>query len=146
MYTERLSEQIAVVGTIDPALRDNTTADSDVIDMKLWRRVLFLVLLGATDIVVDFALRGSNNSDGSSSAAITGKSVTQLSATDDNEQVMVEITAEELETAGYRYVFGRVTIGDGTLGANVAVAVLAGEGRYRPASDHDLASVSEIVA
>jgi hypothetical protein len=46
---------------------------------------------------------------------------------------------------GRRYVSARVTVADGTLGGNVAVAALAGVARYEPASDNDLATVVQII-
>lgn len=141
----RISEQLALVGTVDPLLRDDTTVNTDVIDLKNVFRVAFLVGVGATDITVDFAVRVSNNADGSSDAALSGASVTQYSATDDGKWKWVEVDAITVKAAGYRYIFGKFTVGNGTTGANVTCVALA-QTRYGPATDFDLADVAEVVA
>jgi hypothetical protein len=145
-----LTEQLALVGSVSPQLIDNNTADTEWIDMSKWRRVAFLLLVGATDITLDFKLRASAASDGSNPVDISGYAVTQLTAAGgDNDRVWIEITAAKMATlnsgAGYRYLSGRVTVGDGTLGANVAVAAFGAVARYEPASDGDLASVVETI-
>lgn len=141
----KLYEQVALVGTVDPLLRDNTTANTDVIDLKNYSRVAFLVGVGATDITVDFAVRQSNNSDGSSDAALSGASVTQWTATDDGKWKWVDVDAIAVKAAGYRYIFGKFTVGDGTLGANCTCVAL-GLPRYGPATEYDLSDVAEVVA
>ena len=147
--TQALTEQLALVGRVSPQLVDNNTQDTAWIDMSKFRRVAFLLLLGATDIVVDFKLRSATDSSGTGAADISGKAITQLTATDDNKETWNEIRADEMAAlasgAGRRYVSARVTVGDGTLGGNVAVAALAGVARNEPAADNDLATVVQIV-
>ena len=74
-------------------------------------------------------------------------SITALGNADDDEQVVVEVAGQDL-TEGYRYVVGQMTIGNtgaGTLTCDLAAICLGDTARYKPASDYDLASVSEIV-
>ncbi len=150
VMTQALTEQLALVGSVSPQLIDNNTADSDWIDMSKYRRVAFLLLLGATDITVDFKLRSSALANGSNPADIPNYAVTQLTAAGgDDDRVWIEITAEKMAMlnsgAGHRYVSARVTVGDGTAGAYVCIAAFAGVARHEPASDGDLASVVQIV-
>jgi hypothetical protein len=143
-YTEQLSEGLAVVSTIDPQLLDNATANGDYVDMSKFRRVMFVFAVGAIDAVLDFSLREAQDTGGTGEAAITGKAITQFTATDDNKQAIIEVAAEEL-SAGYRYVRPRVVGADGAAGGQIVVIGLGGNARFSPASDNDLASVAEII-
>lgn len=146
MTQERLSEQLAVIATIDPDAYGTGNETSDVIDMQLHRRIMFIVQAGtlATNATLDFGVYGDTASGGSYSTLITGKSITQLTeaGTDSDKQVIVEVTSEEVIAQGLRYIRGSLTLG--TAGGDVAVLALAGNSRYSPATD--LTSVDEIVA
>jgi len=144
-YTTRLSEQLAVVATIDPDAYSAGAQNSDSIDMKNFRRVIFIVLAGdlGTDATLDFKVQES--ADGSSWSDLSGKAITQLTQAggDSNKQAIVEVAAEEL-SSGKRYVRGVMTIG--TAASDAGMVALADTARYLPASDFDLSSVDEIVA
>ncbi len=145
-YTERLSEQLAVVACIDPDAYGTGAQSSDAIDMRYHRRVIFIVQVGTlgTNATVDFKVQECATSGGSYSD-LSGKSITQLTdaGTDDDKQAIVEVAAEEMG-AGMRYLKGVLTIG--TAASDAGVIALADCTRYHPASDYDLASVDEIVA
>lgn len=145
---QRLSEGLAVVATVDPAAIAASTVNTDAIDMKNFRRVVFIVAVGTMGAggTADFAVYGDTASGGSYATAITGKSITQLTkaGSDDNKQAIVEVTAEEVSAQGLRYIRGALVIGTATSPATVIA--LAGGLRHSPASEHDLASVDEIVA
>jgi len=141
---EMLSEQLALVATIDPVSQGAGTVYTDAIDMAYWERVLFVLSVGVmgSSSTVDFGVcEGATTSP---TTAIGGKSITQLTdaSTDDNKQVIVEVRADELDPAN-RYVRGKLTVG--TAASLVSVVALA-SGYHKPASDYDLASVDEIVA
>lgn len=149
MTTSRLSERLAVLATIDPQSATAGDYDSDAVDMRLFRRALFALLVGtiSTSGTVDAKLQGSV--DGSTGwTDISGKSITQLTqaGTDSNKQVLLEITDAELANANddFRYVRLRVTTA--VAASLIAAVALGGDTRYAPASDNDLASVDEIVA
>lgn len=145
MYTEQMSENLAVVATIDPQLVDNAVKSSALVDMSKVRRLMFVVEVGATDTTVDAKLREAKDASGTDEQDLTGKAITQLGGTDDNKQVIIEVAAEELG-AGFTHVSLDVAVGDGTLGAYIAAVGLGGAARNRPVSGDDLASVAEIVA
>lgn len=141
---ERLSEALAVMAAVDPTGATGTTgtATSDVIDMDDFGSVLFVVLVGAIAATgtVDFKVEeGTSTSSFNTSTALV--SATQLGASDDNKQVIVEVPAEALST-GYRYLRGILT--QGTAASFAAVVALGGKCRHKPAKDLDLASVDEI--
>jgi hypothetical protein len=137
-----LTENVSIVATVDPQLLDDGSVTSDWIDMSLYRKVSFIVNVGATDTTFDAKLQEATDDSGTSAQDITGFAITQLTANDDNKQVVIEIDATEI-SEDYTHVALVVTAGDGTLGVNVSAVGLAYEARY-VAGDH-LASVVEVV-
>lgn len=144
MYTEQLSQGLALIATIHPASYSAKTS-SDGIDMKLFRRVMFVInsgVIGANTIAG--AVTGSTDNS-TFTTTIAGKSLTAgtFSGTvDNNHEAIIEVTAEECEAAGVRYIRLDLTPSGAALLSAVA---LAGVVRYSPASDYNLASVNEIV-
>ena len=55
---EMLSEQLALVATIDPVSQGAGTVYTDAIDMSCWERVLFVLSVGVmgSSSTVDFAV------------------------------------------------------------------------------------------
>ncbi|MFO0929154.1 MAG: hypothetical protein U0736_19380 [Gemmataceae bacterium] len=136
------SERLTVCGVIDPQTANNTTKTTGNIDLSKFHEAAFVLLVGTIDSTVDFKLQES--ADGSTGwADISGKGITQLTATDDNKQVLVNLKAEELST-GKRYVRGLATLGNGTSQALCAVA-LGVKPRFGPASDDKAATLAQIV-
>jgi hypothetical protein len=136
------TEQFALVATIDPATVANTELFSDVIDMSRWGQVMGVALLGnMASETIDFKSY-TCDSGGSSRAAL--KNATQLAASasaNDNTQLVINIRNEDLQTSGARYiVFGLVT--GGASGGPASVVAFGTDGRFQPASDFDLASVT----
>lgn len=144
MYTEQLSQGLALIATIHPASYSAKTS-SDGIDMKLFRRVMFVInsgVIGANTIAG--AVTGSTDNS-TFTTTITGKSLnsgTFSGTVDNNHEAIIEVTAEECEAAGVRYIRLDLTPSGAALLSAVA---LAGVVRYSPASDYNLASVNEIV-
>ena len=148
MYTERLSEALAIVACIDPDANGTGALESDVIDMRYHRRVMFIVQVGtmASTSTLDFKVQEGLESDMSDAADLSGKSITQLTqaGTDSDKQAIVEVTAEEVAAAGGRYIWGVMTIA--AAASDSGMVAIADSSRFSPASEYDLASVDEIVA
>jgi hypothetical protein len=141
MMTAYITEENAIAAAIDPQALDNGSLTSDWVDMRLYNRVAFVVNVGATDTTVDAKLQSATASNGTGAADIDGKAVTQLSASDDNQQVVLEIAAEEMPAdTGYCAVV--VTAGDGTTGALVSAVGVGAVPRYAPVTH--AASVAEV--
>lgn len=138
-----LSQEMAVVATIDPQLVNNTSATTDWVAVKSFKKFAFVVALGLTDITTDVILQESADG-GTTPTSITGKTVTQLTASSDNKQVILEVDTSELLSTT-THVACKVTVGNGTSGSFVSVIGLAGRARYEPASDSNLGSVAQIV-
>lgn len=152
-YTEQMSERLAIVATIDPQNASAGSLNTDVIDMRYFRRALFAVAtgaLGSAAATVDLTVYANTANSTSGGTAISGKSLAagtfSGSVGGNNKQAVVEITAEECEAAvaGGRYVYATLAVTDAA--SQVCVIVLAGDARYNPVSDYDLNSVAEIVA
>lgn len=143
--SSKLSQDLAVVATIDPQLADDATLSSDLVSMGIGEKVIFVISVGATDTTVDAKLREAQDASATGEQDLTGKAITQLSGTDDNKQAIIEVDADEL-SSGFTHVSCDVTVGNGTTGGNVSVVALRGHARYQPASNGDLASVAQIVA
>lgn len=145
IYTERLSQSLAIVATVDPASYSSQT-NSDAVDMQLFRRCLFIVSAGAIGSnTVSVVIKGGT--DGSTfPTTLTGKTLsagTFSGSGDNNTQGLIEVLDQECATQSVRYIRAEITPSGAAL---LSAVVLAGEARYEPASDYDLASVAEIVA
>lgn len=140
-----LSEQLAVVATIDPDAYSAGTYDSDAVDMSKFERAMFVVAAGdlGTSATIDFKLQESDQAAGTYTDLV-GKAITQLTqaGADSDKQAIVEIKADEL-AEGKRYVRGRLVVG--VAASDAGVVAFAGDARRRPVTDDDLASVDEIV-
>jgi hypothetical protein len=135
------SERIGVCAVVVPQSANNTTKDTGGIDLSKFHAAMFVLQLGTIDAVIDFKLQES--ADDVTYTDLTGKSITQLTGTDDNKQAVIAVRSDEL-SAGKRYVRARATLGNG-VAQLVAVLGLGVEPRYGPATDDDLATVAQVV-
>jgi hypothetical protein len=143
----KFSDDWAVVATIDPDANAAGTLTTDEIDMSKYQAVAFVVMAGAlgTSATLDFSVKGGASSNaGSHATAVTGKAITQLTqaGSDDDKQVIVEVTGEEVGAQGLRYIEGSLVTATATSDSGVLVL---GKPKFGPAHDYDLASVDEIV-
>jgi len=141
MAFERLSEQLAIVATIDPDAYATTTLTTDVFDMDVHHECMFIIQVGTNGGTVDFEVQESTATGAGTVTATAVASITQLAAADDDVQVKVSVRGEDM-TPGYSYLRGVLTLSGAT---DAGVGALADRARYKPASGNDLASVDEIV-
>lgn len=146
-YNQALSERLALISTLDPVSQGAATVTSDVIDMKNFRRVLFVLSVGAMTLngTLDMTIKGDTASNGAFATTITGKAITQLTeaGADGNKQVLVEVTAEEVAAQGFRYI--RASLVAAVAASLISLVAFGEHLRYSDAADHDLSSVDEIV-
>ena len=141
-FCERLSEQLAVVATIDPVAALTAATPTDIFSMQLHRRALFILQTGAsvgTGILCNIQ-EGVDAAMTATTAAILTLAATACTAT--ASQYLFEVSAEAMAD-GYTYLRGTF---DPTGATVLSVVVLADVERYHPASDRDLASVVSIQA
>lgn len=137
------SDAVAVAATIDPQLGDAAAYTSDWVDMGKFSAVMFILNVGATDITLDAKIQSADDSSGTNAADITSLALTQVTANDDNKQFILVVREDQLN-AGDTHVALVVTVGNGSVGAQIS-AVGLGFGSNLPAADWDLASVAQIV-
>ncbi len=158
MQNPLASEVAAVLATIDPDAYAHGAQNSDWLDLGLFDQVMAVLMTGdvPTTTSVDFKLQQATTSGGAGVKDISGKAITQIlsgSPATSDKQAVINCRADELDiTNSFRFVRAVATTADTNSPADSPVntsdmsAVLVGFGaRYEPASDHDLASVVEIV-
>ena len=139
-YCERLSEQLAIVATIDPVALAGTTAVSDVFIMTNHRRALFILQTGAAFASATVLIQENNAAAfaGTTATLLTGATGTVTAAA---SQYLYEVSAAAL---GVGYQWLRATCQGMNATDPISMVVLADVDRYKPASQFDLASVAVI--
>jgi len=156
MASEWYHQELAIVGTIDPATMSTsggtastTSAWTDAIDMDVFEKAIFIVqtnTVAASSGVTLTVYADDASATGGMTAAVA-TSTTLVNANDDS-QVWVEVDTEDMNPDNrHRYLRGKLVVAPtaGTSAtATVSAVVLAGRCRYHPASQYDLATVAQI--
>lgn len=145
MSDKTFSEEWAVVACIDPDAYTAATYTSDVVDMSLWEQIVVVTMAGTMGNGASIVTTVKDSS-ASPHAAIAGKTTTigvsgGSPTTGNDSQKVIHLRSSELNSNA-RYVTVTMQVTDATSDAGL---IIFGQGRYRPASDNDLASVAEIV-
>lgn len=157
-YSEQFSERAGILAAIDPASLGAGTYNTDIVDMRYWRRVAVIVGSGVLGdlgtLQVAVKVNTANSVSSPTPTTITGKAFTSSTfsgsgsgtAGGSQHQGIIEVTAEECENAlnEGRYLFATLTVGTAT--SLACVYIIGIDARYGPASDYDLADVKEIIA
>lgn len=141
---KRFSDSIAVLAAIDPdamAAGEVSTPWINASDFASFAAIIMVGALGAS-AAVDAKIGQATDSAGTGVKDLTGKAITQITANDG--QAIIDFKAVELDLEG-DYTHFRLTLTVGAATSDVAALVLGADARYEPASDHDAASVVEIV-
>lgn len=150
------SEQVAVIGVIDPDAYAPAALSSGWFDMSRWHAALAIMMIGdlGTACTVTGKFQQATTSGGSAKD-VTGRATSTYDQTTSpnpsNQQVKLDLLNEDLDMANdYRWAKFVMTATDETSPANATsdlAAVIIGVGpKHAPASDWDLTSVDEIVA
>jgi len=106
-----------LVDDIPPQTLDNASATTAWRDAGDADWVTAFVQVGATDITFDAKIEQATDSSGTGAKDVTSAAVTQLTATDDNKYVSIDLEPAKLDIANnFNYVRLSVTAGDGTTG------------------------------
>jgi hypothetical protein len=147
MYTEQITQRMALMNGIPPQTLNNSTANTDGIDMQASRRAMFILTIGANAGQIKAWLQESADNStwtaNGQAGAFSGSGGTNTSLTGlttANKEYTFECRDEDL-TAGKRYVRLQVTEANS---ANVLVAVTAfgAEGVHKKNSANNGANVS----
>jgi hypothetical protein len=140
MYTERFTEAHALLGTIAIAAHvgGNSTA---WIHLQNYHRVVGILFCGNVAGTVDAAFYQATDEHGTGVKAVTGKSITQLGATDDDALCAIELRTEELDVVG-GFDWVRLSCESSNVSTVYGAAVLGVVDRFAPA---DTTAWTEVV-
>ena len=148
-YTEKLSEELTLVATIDPApLAGAATIYSDVVNMAYHRRALVVLLSGPATTTKMVATAGTltifecTAAGTLASTALKTVTVTRAQTTAAmGQQKVTEVRDTELGTVHAAYTqYFKCKLVAGTNAANFGLVVLADNSRYSDAVTNDLAT------
>lgn len=145
----KASEQVAVVGNIDPDAYAASTYTTGWI--AAWNFHSFMAIVQAGDLgasaTLDAKLQQASDGSGTGAKDITGKAITQLTQAggDSNKQAVINLRPSELDLDN-GFTHFRLSMTIGTASSDAGAVVLGVGPRSGPASDHDDAAVAEIVA
>jgi hypothetical protein len=140
-FCMRLSEQLAVVATIDPQTGATGAVTSDSVAMALHRRALFILQSGA-GMTAGIAVAIQEGTVGWTAGTATILSAAATAIVAPNSQWLYEVSGEAMADGltHLRAIVTPVNVG------LFSLICLADVERYYPASDRDLASVVAIQA
>lgn len=123
----KLSEQLAILATLDPSSQAAGTATTAWVKASDFHNLMAIIDVGVfgASATVDANLQQATSSAGAGAKAITGKAITQLLAGGGNDkQATIEIRDQDLDSAnGFEYVALNVIVGTA---ATQTAAVLIG--------------------
>lgn len=141
----RPSEFCAVLAAVNPQ-SSSTAQNSSYVSVAKFHKALAIIQVGAiaSTGTFDAKLQQAKDTSGTGVKDITGKAITQLSDTGDNQQLLIDLDMAELDIAnGFHCV--RIATTPATAASLVSAVLLGFDPRFVPASDNDAATVVEIV-
>lgn len=143
------SDDVAVVGVIDPDVTTASTVTTGWIDASTFERFMAIVLAGTlgSSATIDAKLEQATDGSGTDAKDITGKAIAQLTqaGTDSDKQAIINLSADELDVSNDFSHF-RLSMTVGTATSDAGGLVLGLDAKFGTASDNDAATVDEIVA
>lgn len=136
--TSGLNEIMQPLAKIDPA--SYTTAQSTGwVAAEGHMRYAALIQVGAIASTGTFnaKLEAATSAAGAGAADITGKAITQLSDTGDNQLLMIDLSADEI--SGYSHI--RLTLTPATAATIVGAVLVGYSPRYAPVSQTNYGQV-----
>lgn len=142
------SEQIAIVGIIDPDAYGANAYNTDYIDMSKWEEIMIIGMAGdlGSSATLDFDVYEYTDASDGGENELTTKDAVQLTqaGSDSNKQIVINVRREDLNIdGGFRYIKAWMIVADATSDCGLVVVGLVP--RNAPASDNDLSTVDEIV-
>ena len=147
MINAKLSEQLAILATLDPSSQAAGAATSAWVNAANFHNLMAIVDVGAfgASATVDANLQQATSNAGAGAKAIPGKAITQLlAAGGNNRQVTIDLRDQELDSAnGFNYVALVLTVG--TAATETSAVILGGNPVSMPVSGLNQAGVVQQV-
>jgi hypothetical protein len=140
MYTEQLTQALGFCTEIDAQVINNTNKTTGAIDMSKFKRVLFVINVGAVTGggSLNFQLVEDTQSSLATATNLAGNNTSQTGFTTANKLVTFEARADQMSK---RYLGLKVTE-TGSQNVNVCVIGFGGEAVLKPGSAQNAASVN----
>jgi hypothetical protein len=140
-----LYERFAILAAVDPIDGATTARSSSWVDISKFPKFAGIALAGAITGTIDAKLEQATSNAGAGAKDVSGKAITQLTASDDNKQAVINCSQEDLDfNNGFKYV--RLTITPTGGSTNLLGGLLiGGDLRYGPPEDFDATTVAEVV-
>jgi hypothetical protein len=138
MYTEQITQRLAIGNGIAPQVINNATLNTPGIDMQLSRRAFFQVSVGAVVAGGSLTCTLQESTDNVTFTNLAGSNVSQAGLTTANKITTFEARAGQLTK---RYL--RLQVQEtGSQNVNVAVAAWGDEGVHKPNNANNGANVA----
>lgn len=151
MAENLLSERLSIIGTCDPDSYSTQTIYSDAFDMRKWRRVMVVSMVGnwATAASCVGVMYAGATSTGAWTTLL-GKTFTMTEVLlNVSGQTVINLSAAEVASTGKRWARLGVTL-SGATSVDFAAVVIGDNGRYAEPfttiAFGDLSSVDQIIA
>ena len=99
-YTERFTETNVLLDALDIANNHNGGISTEWVSLSNYHRAVVMVFTGNLTGTLDVAIWQATNAAGAGAKVVTGKAITQLAATGDYSQCIIELKTEELDVDG----------------------------------------------
>lgn len=143
----KLSENLALLGAINPSSQAVGTATSGWISLANAKRILAVIQVGTfgAAATVDAKLQQAKDLAGTGAKDVAGKAIAELAAAGGNNvEALIDMSADELDVNnGYTAVQLSITVG--AAATETSGLVIGGATRYMPASSFNAATVGQIV-
>ncbi|WP_226782747.1 hypothetical protein [Oceaniglobus trochenteri] len=146
--TVALATTLGVLASIDPDAYAAGTVTTAWVPCAQWQTYMAVISAGdlGASATVDAKIEQAQDASGTGAKDLAGAEITQLTqaGSDSNTQAIISFSAADLDMENaFGFVRVSLTVAAATSDAG---AILLGDGcRYGPASEHDAASVGEIV-
>jgi hypothetical protein len=140
MYTEQMTQRLAVADVINSQSVTNASVSSIGIDMSKFKRALFVIQCGSLGAAgtVDGRLQSAPASNFATVHNLTGTNLTQITA--NNALATIEVRADQVagQNAGDQFV--RLNLTGGGNAVTVGAIGLGGDGDEKPENARNLNS------
>jgi hypothetical protein len=138
MYTEQITQAMAIGAPVNPQTVNNATKTTGGIDMQLSRRAIFILEIGAVTGGGSINAKLQESTDNSTFTDLAGSNVSLTGLTTSNKQYTFEVRAGQLTKR-----YARLSLTEtGSQNVLVAVAAIGMEGVHKPNNANNDASVA----